>query len=108
MSNCITTVESRIINLDYYQDFNIETHTADPSQYVVRANPSRNAASADGKSLFRGTQDACKAYIRDTLAPKLNIDTSDPQFVAAFGVSKAPAKTKPAPTSKKANGGTGA
>ena len=102
--NCITTFEGRIVNLDYYQGFGIEDHPVVTGQHYVKARPSRNAASADTQNLHQGTQDECKAYVRDTLAPKLGLDTNDPAFIKFYGEPpKATPKTKGRTTKKTAN-----
>ena len=95
--NCITTFEGRIVNLDYYQGFGIEDHPVVVGQHYVKARPSRNVASADTQNLHQGDLEECKAYVRDTLAPKLNLDTTDPAFIKFYGE---PPKPEPKSTSK--------
>ena len=100
MANCITTFEGKIVNLEFYEGFGIESHSAADNMFQVKANPSRNASSANSANLTQGTEDACKAYVRDVLAPKLELDVTDPYFVQRYGSPKA-TETPPAETEDK-------
>ena len=83
--NCVTTFEGKIINLDHYEIWAIEPHSVQEGLFQVKAHPSRNASSANPANLTQGTQDECKAYVRETLAPKLGLDTDDPNFIKFYG-----------------------
>ena len=92
MANCITTFEGKIVDLDYCEGYAIEQHPVVDETYRVRANPSRNASSTNPANLMEGTEVECKAYVREKLAPKLDLDVNDPNFIKFYGTSK-PAKT---------------
>ena len=64
----MTTFEGKIVNLDYYEGFGIEPHTVAEDTFQVKAYPSRNASSSNTANLSQGTEDECKAYVRDVLA----------------------------------------
>ena len=101
------TTEGSIVNLEEYGDFHIETHSAIEGQFQVKAYPSRTAASVNSINLAQGSKEECKAYVRETLAPLLGLDTGTPTFIEHYGAKasvKTPAKSKskPAPVSKKA------
>ena len=95
MANCITTFEGKIVNLEHFDGFDIEQHANLTEMFQVKAHPTKNGSPTYPVNLTQGTKDECKTYIRDTLAPKLDVDTSDPHFIKFYG--EAP---KPAPKSK--------
>ena len=102
--NTITSFEGRVVNLDNCDTFNIESHTVSADVFQVKAHPSKNAGATNAHNLFQGTQAECKAYFRDTLAPKLNLDTDDPHFIAHYGEPPGPEpKTKTTRGTKKAD-----
>ena len=104
------TTEGSIVNLEEYGDFHIETHSAIEGQFQVKAYPSRTAASVNSINLAQGSKEECKAYVRETLAPLLGLDTRTSTFIEHYGQTpakasvKTPAKSKSkrAPVSKKA------
>ena len=104
------TTEGSIVNLEEYGDFHIETHSVIDGQFQVKAYPSRTAASVNSINLAQGSKEECKAYVRETLAPLLGLDTRTPTFIEHYGQTPAPAKSKPKPaaTSKKAAKPSGA
>lgn len=90
------TTEGSIVNLEEYGDFHIETHSAMDGQFQVKAYPSRTAASVNSINLAQGSKEACKAYVRKTLAPLLGLDTRTVEFTKHYGQTsvKTPAKSK--------------
>ena len=102
------TTEGSIVNLEEYGDFHIETHSVIEGQFQVKAYPSRTAASVNSINLAQGSKEECKAYVRETLAPLLGLDTRTPTFIEHYGQTPAKAsvktpaksKSKPAPVSK--------
>ena len=94
------TTEGNIINLDEYSDFHIETHSVIEGQFQVKAYPSRTAASANAIDLAQGSKEACKAYVRQTLAPLLGLDNTSPTFIEHYGQTPAKASVKTPAKSK--------
>ena len=79
------TTEGSIVNLEEYGDFHIETHSVIEGQFQVKAYPSRTAASVNSINLAQGSKEECKAYVRETLAPLLGLDTRTPTFIEHYG-----------------------
>ena len=92
--NTITTFEGRVVNLDYCDTFNIESHTVAADVFQVKAHPSKNASATNAHNLFQGTQAECKAYFRETLAPKIGLDTDDPHFITHYAEPPKPKTTR--------------
>ena len=93
-----TTIEGRIVNLDYYESFNIEPHSVTEGQFQVKIHPSRNAASSNSATLHQGTKEECQAYVREVLSPLLGMDTGAPKFIEYYGAaSKTTAKSNQKP-----------
>ena len=94
------TTEGSIVNLEEYGDFHIETHSVIEGQFQVKAYPSRTAASVNSINLAQGSKEECKAYVRETLAPLLGLDTRTPTFIEHYGQTPAKASVKTPAKSK--------
>ena len=81
--SCVTTYEGKIVNLSNFESWSIEMHTGQDDMFQVKAVPVGQYAPYP-VNLFEGDKAECQAYVRDVLAPQLDIDTDDPQFKAAY------------------------
>ena len=90
MAAHIVAYEGRVCNLSRFESYHIEEHPGVEGQFYVKASWIRHAGSMGyGENLYQGTEDECKKYFRDTIAPKLDLDTSSEAFKKFYGTSRA-------------------
>ena len=92
----LTTHEGRIVNLRCFEGFDIEEHPGVEETFRVRAHPIQTPASPLPITLYQGSFGDCQKYVRDTLAPKLNLDVDDPHFKAHYTPKPKKRSRKPA------------
>lgn len=84
----VTAFDGRIVVLNHFEGFDMEDHPGIEGDFRVRAHRPLTASLHQPVTLYEGSMDDCKKYVREVLAPKLDIDVDDASFKDAYGASR--------------------